>query len=153
MRHHHNRPAPVLSCGRSCDLHAGVYPVVDGADEKRLDLVAKFLAVSSGHMRVVGILILPDRHDRELVGGGHALQDVEAHVARILAARVRELLQERRRRRARGWRHIDVTDRVDGAVLRGRGLHGNDRHHRHGEQNRKANAHSHPPRSLGWSVR
>src|SRR5215831_19329364 len=90
MRHHDDRATAVFCCWRPCDLHARVYPIVDRADEMWLDLVAKFLAVSGGQMCVVGLLVLPDRHDRELVGWGRALQDVETRVALVLAAGIRE---------------------------------------------------------------
>src|SRR5262249_55992970 len=75
-----------------------VDPIVDRADEIWLDPVAKFLAVSGGQMRVVGLLVLPDGHDRELIGWGRALQDVKARVALVLAASIRELPQEIRSR-------------------------------------------------------
>src|SRR5262252_2385473 len=55
MRHHDDRPARNFFCRRSCDLHARVHPIVDRADEIWLDLLAKFLAVRGGLMRVVGL--------------------------------------------------------------------------------------------------
>src|SRR4029453_13171951 len=88
MRDHDERAAPIFSGRRRCDLHPRVDPIVYRADEVWLDFLAKFLGVGGGEVRVVGLLVLPDRHDRELVGWGRALQDVEAHVALVLAARI-----------------------------------------------------------------
>src|SRR5262249_4560676 len=91
MGHHNDRAAPIFCCWRPCDLHARVYPIVDRADEIWLDLVAKFLAVSGGQMCVVGLLVLPDLHDRRLVGWRRALQALESRGASVLAAGIREL--------------------------------------------------------------
>src|SRR6516225_3577067 len=150
MRHHDDLVGPAFSSGCPCDLHARVHPIVDCADEIWFDLLAKFPAVSGGQMRVVGLLVLPDRHDRELIGWGRALQDVEARISLVLAAGIRELPQQVHGRPACCRRNLDVAHHVNSAILRVRGVHGSDRHQRHGEQKRKSNAHSHPPQSFGW---
>src|SRR5262245_11417799 len=151
MRHHDDLVGRAFSSWCPCDLHARVHPIVDCADEIWFDFRAKFLAVSGGQMRVVSLLVLPDRHDRELIGWGRALQDVEARIALVLAAGIRELPQQVRGRPACCWRNLDVAHHVNSVVLRVCGVHGNDRHQRHGEQKRKSNAHSHPPQSFGYS--
>src|SRR5262245_27793876 len=89
MRHHNDGAPPVFSCRRRRDLHPRVYPIVYRADELWLDLLAEFLAVRGRQMRVVALLVLPDRYDRELIGWSGALQDVEARVALVLAAGTR----------------------------------------------------------------
>src|SRR6266536_1730203 len=67
MGHHDDRAAPVFCRWRPCDLHARMDPIVDRADEIWLDLVAELLGVSGGQMRVIGLLVLPERHHRVLV--------------------------------------------------------------------------------------
>src|SRR6516165_3413350 len=117
MGDHVNRLRPAFDrCSRDC--HAGMQPVIDRADEVRLDLLSKILRWSGRNMSLVGFRILPDRYDKELVLRSNALEDFEALIALILADCLRELLEQTSSRRSRARRDLDVTHGIESSVLR-----------------------------------
>src|SRR5260370_883531 len=108
MGDHVNRLRRV-SDRRAGNNHSGMQPLVDGADEVRLDLCTKVLGVGSRKVVLVGLHVLPDCHDYKLVLRGNALEDFEALIALILAACLRKLPEETSSRRGRARRDLDVT--------------------------------------------
>src|SRR3974390_1612479 len=90
-----------------------VKALVDRADEMRLDLVAKLLAVGCRGMRIIRFLVLPDRDNRELVRRRDALQNLETQIALVLAGGIRELPQQAGCRCTRSRRDLDVAHDVD----------------------------------------
>src|SRR6266849_5476119 len=111
--HDENRAGRALG-SRPRDLHATVQPIVDRADEMRPDLVAELLAVGGGSMCVKSLLVSPDRHDRKLIRRRHALEDLEAHIAIILAAGIGELPQKAGSCSAGRRRNVDIAHDIDG---------------------------------------
>src|SRR2546428_538809 len=66
--------------------------LVDRREEERLHLVDELFVVGRSHVGVECLLVLPDLERRELARRGGALENLETHDPRLLAALLRQLL-------------------------------------------------------------
>ncbi len=91
--------------------------LVKRASQHGLKLLSKLLAVIRLQVHVEGFLIRPDFHDGEMVRTSELLEQLEAHVARVLAAIGGEHFQELCTVGGEIGREIDVRDDVQPGVL------------------------------------
>src|SRR2546425_4458562 len=102
------------------------HPLVVERARHRSELVAELTRRLPHRVRLHRLRVLPDLDDGEMVGPVGLLHDLEAHVARVLAAVVTELL-DGGEAVLLAWRNdVDVRHHVDG-VAGGTGPEGADR--------------------------
>src|SRR3989442_742550 len=97
------RPQVAISCRTSSQsgwrptylIESRVQTLIIQTAAQRLKLLAELPRVSSHHMCVKGLLVLPRFQEHEMVRPAVSLQHLKPHIAFLLAARLTVLSEER----------------------------------------------------------